>query len=295
MSHTPVMLTEALEALQIQTDAWYIDATLGGAGHTHAILKAGGKVFAFDHDQAAIEQAQQLLSPEIKQERLIVVRENFSQMAEMVKNYQLSDRLTTIQGVLFDFGTSTDQLMDKKRGFSFDSDTELDMRMDDRLGVKAKDLLALLSVDQLTDVFQTYGGETHAKKIAQAIVKNRQQGKPIITTAQLAHLIERLVPRHGKLHPATKVFQALRILVNDELDSIEQALPAALQTITTGGRIVTISFHEGEDRLVKTAFSEWEQQQLGKRINQKPIGPSEQEINKNPRARSAKLRIFEKQ
>lgn len=294
MIHTPVLLTETLAALQVQPSKWYVDATFGGGGHTQAILNAGGKVVAFDHDQAAIENGEQTFQAALSQKKLILVRENFVQLQTIITRLQNADQVEDIYGILFDFGTSADQLTDRSRGFSFDSDTELDMRMDDRLGVKAKDLLALLSERQLSQVFREYGGESDANRIAKAIVISRKQGKPIRTTAQLSNLIQEQKHYRGRIHQATKVFQALRIVVNDELTNIQQALPAALASLTPHGRIITISFHEGEDRLAKELFTRWEEQRLGTKITQKPISPTDLEITNNPRSRSAKMRVFEK-
>ncbi len=293
--HKPVLLHEAIQALNLKPDKWYIDATFGRGGHTKAILETGAKVIAFDHDDDAIQYGRKTFEKELKSKQLILIRENFSHLIRSVKALQEDYHIDCVSGILFDFGTSSDQLMDQNRGFSFDSDAELDMRMDQRLGVKASDLLAVLSEQQLTDTFKKYGGERDSRSIAKAIIASRNSGKPVTSTKQLADLITKQKRSHrGKLHPATKVFQSLRIIVNNELSSIEEALPRALNIICSGSHIVTISFHEGEDRLVKTAFKQWEKQDKGKSITKKPITPTEEEINNNPKSRSAKMRIFEK-
>jgi 16S rRNA (cytosine1402-N4)-methyltransferase len=204
---------------------------------------------------------------------------------------------TAIHGILFDFGTTTQQLMAADRGLSFEhEEATLDMRLDDRLGVKAADLLKLLSVKQLTQVFSDLGGEEYAHRIARAIVELRKKDpNQLETVGSLLRIVERSKPRKsGHLHPATKVFQALRIAVNDELDNIQRALPQALDAVVPGGRIVTIAFHEGEDRLVKQAFALWEEEGKGVRITKKPLQPTEGETQRNPRSRSAKLRVFER-
>lgn len=293
MKHQPVLLTEVLTALNPQPSQWFIDATLGGGGHTRALLAAQAKVIAFDHDNQAIDYNQNQFAIELKQGRLILIRASFSDLTNQVR--QVLTHQEQIQGILFDFGTSSDQLTDPTRGFSFDSDAQLDMRMDDRLGVTAKDLLQVLSTQQLTQVFRDLGGETQAKQIASLIVTKRTAGKPINTTHQLAQLVQSVKQRQGKLHPATQVFQALRILVNDELNNIKSTLPQALNLVASKGKITTISFHEGEDRLVKTAFKKWQQQKLGTMLTLKPITPTAQEILENPKSRSAKMRVFQKE
>jgi 16S rRNA (cytosine1402-N4)-methyltransferase len=285
--HQSVMLEEAINGLDVQPDSWYIDGTFGRGGHTKAILEKGGNVIAFDVDHQAIEYGQQQFEKEIEQGCLILIRENFDHLQAEIQKLQQENRIGEISGVLFDFGTSVDQLLDKERGFSFDSDAELDMRMDNRLGVKAKDLLAVLPEKQLAELFLNEGGEKFAKPIAKKIVDRRSQ-KPITTTKELANLVEKVKQRRGKLHPATKVFQALRIAVNTELTSIKTVLPQAFAVLDTGN-IVAISFHEGEDRLVKRFFKQLEEEQQIK--EQTLRQPSETEINTNPRSRSARLRI----
>ena len=196
------------------------------------------------------------------------------------------------QGILFDFGTSADQLTSGTRGFSFLEDGDLDMRMDTRLGVTAKDLLAVLPEKQLAQLFIEFGGEHESKAIAHAI---KAAKAPITTTFQLAQLVERTKrERRGHLHPATKVFQALRIAVNSELDEIALALPQALEVVAAGGIIATIAFHEGEDRLAKVAMKTWAQENKGEILTDKPVVASEAEVERNSNSRSAKLRVFRK-
>jgi len=292
--HQPVLLAEVIELLRIKQGAWYVDATFGRGGHTEAILQQGGKVIALDVDQAAITYGQEYFAKQIQAQDLILFRENFDRLDQVTSKFKLKHQIDKISGILFDFGTSVDQLKDKQRGFSFESDSELDMRMDDRLGVKAKDLLAALSGRELSQMLWELGGEQKARAIAHAIINERAK-QPITTTRQLADLVSKFYGgRKGKLHPATKVFQALRIAVNSELDSIQVALPLAFALLTKGGRIVTIAFHEGEDRLVKHYFKKLIEDNSAAEVTQKPLQPSQAELTENPRARSAKLRAIEK-
>jgi len=292
--HQPVLLAEVIELLRIKQGAWYVDATFGRGGHTEAILQQGGKVIALDVDQAAITYGQEYFAKQIQAQDLILFRENFDRLDQVTSKFKLKHQIDKISGILFDFGTSVDQLKDKQRGFSFESDSELDMRMDDRLGVKAKDLLAALSGRELSQMLWELGGEQKARAIAHAIINERAK-QPITTTRQLADLVSKFYGgRKGKLHPATKVFQALRITVNSELDSIQVALPLAFTLLTKGGRIVTIAFHEGEDRLVKHYFKKLISENVAAEVTKRALQPTEEEIANNPRSRSAKLRAIEK-
>ena len=292
--HQPVLLAEVIELLRIKQGAWYVDATFGRGGHTEAILQQGGKVIALDVDQAAITYGQEYFAKQIQAQDLILFRENFDRLDQVTSKFKLKHQIDKISGILFDFGTSVDQLKDKQRGFSFESDSELDMRMDDRLGVKAKDLLAALSGRELSQMLWELGGEQKARAIAHAIINERAK-QPITTTRQLADLVSKFYGgRKGKLHPATKVFQALRITVNSELDSIQVALPLAFALLTKGGRIVTIAFHEGEDRLVKHYFKKLISENVAAEVTKRALQPTEEEIANNPRSRSAKLRAIEK-
>lgn len=290
------MLTEALDGLRVKPSQWYVDATFGAGGHTAAILEQGGRVVGLDYDQLAVEAGEDRFASAIETGQLILIRENFDQLLTVIKPLQQSAQVGTIHGILFDFGTTSDQLTSVSRGLSFQGeDEELDMRLDQRLGVKAKDLLAVMSQDQLQKVFSEFGGERESKRVSEAIVKRRNEGQLIETVGELVALIMNTKKHYpDKINPATKVFQALRIAVNDELGNIERVLPAALELVASGGRLVTIAFHQGEDRLAKTFFRKWEDTERGERINRSVIKPSEQELDSNPRARSAVLRIFEK-
>lgn len=297
--HQAVLVEEVLSNLNPQPGNYYIDATLGRGGHTRELLKRGAKVIGFDFDQQSIDRAKELFKKEIDDKQLILIRENFSKMKESLENLKKSLHFE-VSGILFDFGTSTDQLMSKERGFSFEASEEiLDMRMDDRLGVRACDLLKLLDEKQLAKMLFEYGGETDARAIARKIVALRKKDpNSLDRVGTLVDIIESVKNhRYGqKIHNATKTFQALRIIVNDELSNIEIALPQALKILQESKaldkRIVCIAFHEGEDRLVKTFFKQIENDNLGKLINKKALTASEEELKQNPRSRSAKLRAL---
>lgn len=289
--HVTVFLQEAVTALNVQPDAWYIDATYGRGGHSREIIARGGRVVAFDVDQEAIEYAQTHEQQLIEQHKLLLIRANFDQLQTELSRVSATQPLD-IKGILFDFGTSTNQLMSPTRGFSFESESPLDMRMDQRLGVTAEDMLRVLTEKQLSEAFAHWGGEREAKATARA-AKTYVLAHTPVTAKGLAEAITKAKrEKRGKLHPATKVFQALRILVNTELDSIEQALPQALKLLKKDGRIVTIAFHEGEDRLAKRYFAQWEKEGRGYRSPKDAVVASTQELELNPRARSAKLRTF---
>jgi 16S rRNA (cytosine1402-N4)-methyltransferase len=288
--HLPVMLREAVDGLNVGKGKYYVDATFGRGGHTREILNRGGWVVAFDHDEDAIMNATQFFAKEIADQRLELVRENFTHMADRAEVTSKH-----ISGILFDFGVSSPQLDDGSRGFSFQQEAPLDMRMDNRLGVRAADLVNALGKKELFFLLTTYAQESRAHVIVDAILRARAK-QPIETTTQLAEIIEQAVGRRTQthLHPATKTFLALRMVVNDELGSIESALPTAFDTLSRLGRLVTISFNEAEDRLVKHAMVDWEAQGNGYQLTKKPLQPSDEEVAANPRSRSAKLRIFEK-
>ncbi len=297
--HIPVMLNEVLDYLNVKKDSWYIDCNLGGGGHTEGILKKGGNVLGIDLDNDAISEVQKKLSKYILSKNLILKCNNFSYVQQIVTGLGLSG----IRGILFDLGVSSYQLETPNRGFSFNLDAPLDMRMDQSSNSpKASDLLKVLSEKELSELFWKLGEERFARQIARKIVEVRKQ-KSIETTNDLVRVI--LSVRHrspnDKIHPATRVFQALRIAVNDELNSLREALPQALDILEKGGRIVVISFHSLEDRIVKNFFKDHssrhpERSSEGsiKILTRKPIEPTEEEIIQNPRARSGKLRVAER-
>lgn len=288
-----MLLKEAVALLDVQPNKWYIDGTFGRGGHTAEILQLGGKVIAFDWDHEAIAYGKETFKNQIASGSLILIHESFTKIEESITELRKNlGAEMTISGALFDFGTSTQQLTSVERGFSFEGEGELDMRMDTRLGVTAKDILALIPEPQLAELFRDFGGEEEAKTIAKAI---KVSPTPITTTKQLSTLIASVKRRKKPgINPATKVFQALRIVVNSELDEIRDALPSAFCTLSEGGILVTIAFHDGEDRIVKQQFKNWEQNKLAELILKKPLQPTEEETTENKRARSAKLRALRK-
>ncbi len=270
--HQPVLLQPVCEALQVQPGHKYIDATLGGGGHTAQIIAKGGRVLGIDQDPDAL-----LACPDLDQ--LIKVHGNFSHLGEIATKASW----TNVSGILFDLGISSHQIDTPARGFSFQSTGPLDMRMDPGLGVTAADLVNHLSAKQLLQIFQDFGEERNARHVVNTIIAHR----PYITTRDLAIVIP---------NPQTKrrIFQALRIAVNDELHELSLALPQALSLLAPGGRIVVISFHSLEDRIVKNQFLFWQSNNLGRIETHKPITPSLQEMDSNSRSKSSKLRIFSK-
>ena len=290
--HTTVLKKETITYLQIKPKGNYIDATLGGGGHSIEILERGGRVLGLDVDIDAIEY----VKSRIKNQKagvgnnLTLVKGNFRDIAKLARE----NGFDNASGIVFDFGVSGHQLDTKERGFSFRYESLLDMRMDQDLKIKALDLLKVLTRGELYELFTKYGEESNAYRIASNIVESRRV-KPIETTNELKRVIERSIIR-GKheVNSVTRVFQALRIVVNDELMSIDAGLHGSLEILSHGGRIVLITFHSLEDRIAKHTFLDWEKHNIGKVITKKPILPATDEIEENSRSRSAKLRVFEK-
>jgi 16S rRNA (cytosine1402-N4)-methyltransferase len=295
MTHRPVFLQPAIDFLQVQPKAWYLDATFGAGGHTQAIIARGGRVLAFEYEHASYQRAKEQFAPAIQAGQLVLEHKNFTQLESVLKAHA---KLITsgLAGAIFDLGTSTDQLMGGQKGLSVYQDGVLDMRLDDRVQVTAQDLLLALSEPQLAQLFREYGGESYARPIARAIIQQRhRQGQTAFATSgQLARLIVKIKPARGKIHPATKVFQALRIAVNCELDNLTQVLPLIFKHLCPQGRLVVIAFHEGEDRPVKLFFREQAKNNQAKILTSKPLLPNQEEQNSNPRSRSAKMRVLEK-
>lgn len=286
--HQPVLLKETIEALKIKKEGRYLDGTVGGGGHAQAILKLNGKILGLDCDSEALNHAREFLSTACPTSWRLV-KGNFKDLARIAKE----NDFVPVDGVLLDLGVSLFQLRTPERGFSFNLEGPLDMRMDSDLKVTAADLINGLNKGELEKLFQKLGEEKLARRLAEAIVEARQL-KPILTCQKLVEIILKVKPRRGKIHPATQVFQALRMAVNDELNNLKEALPAALAILKTGGRLAVISFHSGEDRLVKYFLKEKAEEGKLKIITKKPIIPSWEEIKENPRSRSAKLRVAEK-
>jgi 16S rRNA (cytosine1402-N4)-methyltransferase len=290
--HEPVFLKEVIEYLAVKRGKKYIDATVGGGGHSKAILKLGGQLLAIDCDPEAIKAAREHLSTACPGASWRLSQGNFKDLAKIAGKYGFEK----VDGVLFDLGVSSYQLETPKRGFSFNLPGPLDMRMDPSLQVTAADLVNGLNKGELEELFKKNTDEHFTGCIAQAIVRARRL-KPITTCEQLAEIIVRAVGKRGRfarIHPATKVFQALRIVVNDELNNLRQALPQAVEFLNPGGRLAVISFHSGEDRIVKYFLKDAERHGIMRIITKKPVRPTLEEMEANPRSRSAKLRVGEK-
>lgn len=285
--HKSVLLQQTIDALQIRPGEKYIDATLGGGGHTGEIVQRSGLVLGIDQDSDAISYNTEKFG---NNTLVTIAQGNFEDIERIAKEHGFEN----VSGVLYDLGISSHHVDEGTRGFSFLQEAPLDMRMNKELAVTATDLINGLNKGELMQLFEKYGEEYFARRIAEAIIKEREKGK-IETTTRLAQIIARVYPGGmKKVHPATKVFQALRIAVNDEMMVLEKSLPQALTLLAIGGRIAVISFHSLEDRIVKKQFEKWEQEGKGKVITKKPLIPTEEEIEENRRARSAKLRVFEK-
>ncbi len=299
--HVSVLLNVTLDGLGIKPGGRYIDGTVGGGGHSEAILASAPDVqlLGLDADPIALERAAIRLLPFGL--RVKLVHANFSRLGEVAR----ANGFDRVDGVVLDLGLSSDQLGDPDRGFGFIAGGPLDMRFDQTRDPSAADLINTLDQDELADLIYRYGEEPASRKIARAIVAAR----PIRTSQQLADVIEKAVGRHGRIHPATLTFQALRIAVNDELGALMSALPQATDLLRSGGRMAIISFHSLEDRIVKEYFRSASQEPVAqpddppgtvyrsavlRLITRKPIVPSVAEVASNPRARSARLRVAEK-
>jgi 16S rRNA (cytosine1402-N4)-methyltransferase len=301
--HTSVLLEESIEALNLKEGGCYVDGTLGRGGHSYEILRRSpkGLLLGIDRDPAALKAAQATLEPFKGRFKL------FNTTYDALPTIVYDSGLTTINGILLDLGVSSYQLSDTSRGFSFQSDGPLDMRMGAG-DVTAADIVNTYSAPQLQQIFSEYAQERYAKTVAQAIVKAREE-QPFTTSGQLAKVVEAVYARYrsrSKIHPATKVFQALRIEVNQEIDILKKALEASLKLLAPGGRIVVITFHSLEDKVVKEFFKDYGMKGKVNKygsddrqgellvITKKPIVPTASEVKRNPRARSAKLRVAEK-
>lgn len=308
--HVTVLLNEAVAGLNIRPDGTYVDATLGGGGHSSAILNqlTTGRLYSFDQDQTAIKYNQQHLKKFIEDGRSILIEDNFRNFGTaLAKN-----GVKSVDGIVYDLGVSSPQFDDAQRGFSYKLDAPLDMRMNQQQALSAMNVVNEWPYEKLVKILYRYGEERFAKQIARKI-ERRRESKPIKTTFELVDVIKEAIPaatrRHGG-HPAKKTFQAIRIAVNDELGALEDSLEQALELLNVGGRISVITFQSLEDRLVKTMFHEKvsladelppglpvippEMQPKFKLINKKPILPSQEELANNHRAHSAKLRIIER-
>lgn len=308
--HITVLLNEAVDGLNIKPDGTYVDCTLGGGGHSGLILSklsGNGKLYSFDQDITAINFNKGKFKEENELGKINFIKSNFRNISEELNKRNISG----VDGILYDLGVSSPQFDNADRGFSYNYDAPLDMRMDQSQSLTARDVVNDWSYEQLVRIFFRYGEEKFAKSIARRIEKVRQQ-TPIETTGQLVDLIKEAIPAKARRkggHPAKKTFQAIRIAVNDELGALEESLEQALDLLNPGGRISVITFQSLEDRLVKVMFKQKtslpelppglpvipdSQKVEYKLITRKPIVPSEDEITHNNRAHSAKLRIIEK-
>jgi len=286
--HVPVLLKEVIEYLDPHAGENFIDCTLGFAGHSKAILEKNGpsgKVLGIEWDEEKLKTKNEKLKTE---ERLIVVNDSYANLKEIVgrENFQ------PVNGILLDLGMSSWDLEESGRGFSFQKDEPLDMRYSKNQDLTAQEIINKWPEQKLAEIFRDYGQERFARNIAKKVVDIRHQ-QPIETTFQLVEAIRKGFPRgyrFGKGHFATKTFQALRIAVNDELGNLRSVLPQAIEVLAKGGRLAVISFHSLEDRVVKNFFKEEQQKNTIKILTKKPLAPSLAETQKNPRARSAKLR-----
>ncbi len=286
--HKTVMIDEVIDLLSIKPGGIYVDATFGSGGHSRAILLEDStcKVIGLDWDKTSLDKYGPLLIEEFG-ERFIPIYGNFAHLERLLEKKSIKH----VDGILADFGTSQMQITERP-GFSIYKDSMLDMRMSQgHQKIWASDILNKASVEELSHIFFTYGQERYSRRIARAIVEDRKK-EPFKTTKQLATLIERIVPRNKKsgIHPATRVFQALRIQVNDELGNIELFLKQTMKVLSSSGRIVCISFHSLEDRIVKQFFREQKEQGHLEILTKKPVGPSHEEMSVNPSSRSAKIR-----
>lgn len=308
--HIPVLLNEVIKFLDPKPNHNFLDCTLGAGGHTIEILKRtvpNGKVLGIDMDIRAILIAKQkALKAGIADTRLVAVRDNYKNLKEIV----LQNNFKNISGILIDLGFSSMEIADPEKGFSFQIDAPLDMRYGEE-GMTAMDILNHSREEELENIFREYGEEKFAALIAKKICEIRKNN-PIDTTFKMVNAIAEVVPKklqHGRIHFATKVFQALRIATNDELGNLEKVLPQAIELLPPGGRLAIISFHSLEDRIVKQYFKkessgcicpkdfpvcQCSHKATLKILNKKPIVPSEEEATQNPRSRSAKLRVAEK-
>ncbi len=315
--HIPVLLREVMEGLYLKKGAVVVDATLGGGGHTREILKRvlpGGTVIAIDADLSSLEsfrtlaQTDDLFCQALREKALVLVHKNYSCLGEVLEN----ESIESVDAILADLGFSSDQIEAGDRGFSFSQSGPLDMRLNQETKLTAGEIINTFSLEKIASILREYGDESESRRIASAIVSVRGE-KPFTTTDELRESIEKVYPKgkrqRMKIHPATQTFQALRIAVNQEPEHLEQFLRQAVERLKTGGRVAVITFHSGEDRIVKQFFKK---QAMGcvcppgfpvcrcgnepkiKILTKKPIIPTDEEVKNNPRARSAKLRIAEK-
>ena len=306
--HTSVLLEPSLDHLAVRPDGIYVDGTLGGGGHSFHIaerLASGGRLIGIDRDEEAIRAASERLSP--YRDRVTIVKDNYGNIRDVLNSLEIPG----VDGILLDLGVSSHQLDTAERGFSYMADAPLDMRMDQEEQKTARDIVNEYSEEELDRMIRDYGEDRFARSIARRITKEREQ-EPIETTGQLVHLIEQAIPRKVQKtggHPAKRTFQALRIELNRELTILDEVIETMIDCLNPGGRLCIITFHSLEDRIVKGRFRTAEdpcicpknfpvcvcgRKSKGRVVTRKPVLPGEQEMEENPRAKSAKLRVFEK-
>lgn len=293
--HTSVLLKEAVEALSVRQGKKYIDATLGGGGHAKRIIEQGGKVLGVDKDEDALAYVKEKLGEHIESKNLTLVQGNFADLESIAKE----NGFEKVDGIIFDLGVSSHQIDTAQRGFSYSKEGPLDMRMDKSEGISAEYLVNVLEKEKLYEIFKKLGEETKAESIARAIDSTRRM-KAIKTTTELVSAIAKAYGFKGviadfhKARIAQRVFQALRIAVNNELENIRVGLPQAVSLLNSNGALAVISFHSLEDRIVKESFKDFASKGLGEIVTKKPIISTLEEVNLNSRAKSAKLRVFRK-
>lgn len=305
--HVSVLLEEVLEGLNIKEDGIYVDGTLGGAGHSLEIVKklTSGRLIGIDQDENALIKARQVLKD--YEDKVTLVHDNYENLPKVLAELGIEK----VDGILLDLGVSSHQLDEKSRGFSHNNDAILDMRMDETSSLTAKDVVNTYTEKEIEDVLFNYGEERWARRIAKFIVEERQE-KPIETTLELVTVIKKAIPKQVRKdghHPAKKTFQGIRIEVNRELEVLRESIPKMVRVLNTGGRIAIITFHSLEDRIVKNEFKELykdclcppefpqcicDKEREINIITRKPIVASKEELEENPRSRSAKLRVSEK-
>lgn len=308
--HITVLLHETVDGLAVKPNGTYVDCTLGGAGHSEYLLQQlneKGHLYAFDQDQKAIDNAAVRLKKYVEKGQVTFIKANFRELADQLALLGVN----AVDGILYDLGVSSPQLDEAERGFSYHQDAPLDMRMDQNASLSAYHVVNDYSYQQLVKIFFRYGEEKFSKQIAR-LIERKREAAPIETTSELVELIKEAIPAPARRkggHPAKRVFQAIRIAVNDELGAIEASLEQAIHLLAPQGRISVITFHSLEDRIVKTIFKEYsspkdmppglpivpeEFQPILTLVNRKPVVPTKEELEENNRARSAKLRIAEK-
>ena len=290
IEHKPVLLNEIIEYLNLKENKLIIDCTIGEGGHAKKILESlgpSGILLGIDQDQDALVAARERLAPFGK--RVDLIWGNFANLEKILREKEMGK----VGGILFDLGVSSLQLNRKERGFSFLREGPLDMRMNKAQRINASHLINKTSYKELQNILYEFGEERWAKRIARAIVREREQ-TPVTTTIQLARIIERAVPYRGRIHPATRTFLALRLRINGELENLREILPPTVDSLKKKGRICIISYHSLEDRIVKNSFRDFAHQGKLKILTKKPITPTIEEVRVNPRSRSAKLRVGER-